>query len=72
MNTNILFFFYNRLIRGLLFRLETCCCSSEVSIILYLIDYQLYKFCKFARVTNVQQKSEKTISPVFNTIVIEC
>ena len=48
------------------------CCTSEVSIILYLIDYQLYKFCKFARVTNVQQKSEKTISPVFNTIVIEC
>lgn len=35
----------------------------EVFVSLYLIDYQLYKFYKIARVTNVQQKSEKLFPP---------
>ena len=42
---------------------ESVAFTSEVSIILYLIDYQLYRFCKIARVTNVQQKSEKLFPP---------
>lgn len=37
--------------------------TSEVSVSLYLIDYQLYKFYKIARVTNVQQKTEKLFPP---------
>lgn len=37
--------------------------TSEVSIRLYLVDYQLYKFYKIARATNVQQKSEKLFPP---------
>ena len=39
------------------------CCTSEVSISLYLIGYQLYKFFKTVHVTNVQQKSEKLFPP---------
>lgn len=40
----------------------------EVFIRLYLIDYQSYKFYKIARVTNVQQKSEK-LFPSYLTLL---
>ena len=42
--------------------------TSEVFIRLYLIDYQSYKFYKIARVTNVQQKSEK-LFPSYLTLL---
>ena len=38
------------------------CRTSEVSIRLYFTDYQCYKIHKITHVTNVQQKSDKTIS----------
>ena len=37
--------------------------ESEVSIFLYHIDYQYYKFYKIVCATNVQQKSEKLFPP---------
>ena len=42
--------------------------TLEVFIRLYLIDYQSYKFYKIARVTNVQQKSEK-LFPSYLTLL---